>query len=142
MLSAAAVLVCAIEVLGRSPRTMPPIQLVDIAPVGASADVEAYVWPGSGTISVVTSTPLFRTVQRSECRNMPSLKKLASVLVHEEWHVRNGSSEEGAYGAQLGALVKLGVDPASALFSGVVRSMQVVTKRKQAERIVAASLRR
>jgi hypothetical protein len=126
MLSAASVLVCALEALGRTPGALPPIQFVDVAPREASAHVEAYVPRNSSTIFLLTSSDVFQAVQRSNCTNLEAARKLASIIVHEEWHVRHGTDERGAYQAQLNALIRLGVRADSVLFRGVLRSMDTV----------------
>jgi hypothetical protein len=134
MPTAAAVIACALALLGKSETTMPPIVLVDVPPVYASRDVEAYVRTNDDTIYVVTSSPLFRAVQgwKSDCGDPLALKKLASVLIHEEWHVRHrGDDEQAAYYAQLTALVQLGVSPGHSVYTGVMRSMQAVDKKRK-----------
>lgn len=143
MWSPAAVLVCALELLGRDASSFPPIQLVDTAPAGASAQVEAYVLPPGDTIYVLTSTPLFQRVLRSRqrCLEREAVRKLASILVHEEWHVRHGRDERGAYSAQLDTLFRLGMRPGSALHVSVVRSMLAVVNsppRPAAASLIAA----
>ncbi len=142
MPTAAAVIACALALLGKSETTMSPIVLVDVPPVYASPDVEAYVRTNDDTIYVVTSSPLFRATQgwKSDCGYPLALKKLASVLVHEEWHIRHrGDDERSAYYAQLTALVQLGVTPGHAVYTGVMRSMQAVEKkRKQKPEMVLA----
>ena len=142
MPTAATVIACALALLGKSETTMPPIVLVDVPPINASADVEAYVRLNDDTIYVVTSSPLFRLTQswKSDCGDPLALKKLASVLIHEEWHVRHrGDDERSAYYAQLTALVQLGVTPGHAVYTGVVRSMEAVDKkRKQKPEMVLA----
>jgi hypothetical protein len=58
---------------------------------------------------------------------------IASVLVHEEWHLRHGSDEQGAYLAQLTALAAIGAD--SATLYSVRRSLQdVVTAQRKREK--------
>jgi hypothetical protein len=59
------------------------------------------------------------------------LRKIASVLVHEEWHVRHGSDEAGAYAAQLTTLASLDAGPGSRLYHEVVRSMQATIRRSR-----------
>src|SRR5262245_44526384 len=98
MMSAAAVLVCALGLLGRSPSSFPPIVLLDTRPADITPTAEAFVRRGPDTIYLLTTTVAFRKAQAA---NKDALKKLASVLVHEEWHVRNGPDERGAYQAQL-----------------------------------------
>jgi len=133
MPSAATIIACALALLGKSEKTMSRIVLVDVPPVHASAQVEAYVRPSDDTIYVVTSSPLFRAVQgwKSDCGDPLALKKLASVLVHEEWHIRHGGPEREAYYAQLTALVQLGVPPGHAVYTSVMRSMQAVEKKSK-----------
>jgi hypothetical protein len=133
MSSADAVLACVLSLLGRSADSMPPIQLVSEAPVQASEYVEAFVRPSDPTIYVVTSSAVFRDAQvqvRRQCGSH-ALNKLASILAHEEWHVRHGSDERGAYGAQLRALIRLGVPGDSPVYRGVIRSMLAVLDAKE-----------
>ena len=42
---------------------------------------------------------------------LDALRKIASVLVHVEWHVWHGSNEAGAYAAQFSTLAALGAVP-------------------------------
>lgn len=134
MSSADAVLACVLSLLGRSADSMPPIQLVSQAPVHASEHVEAYVRPHDPKIYVVTSTAVFRDAQtagaRSRCGSNAD-KKLASILAHEEWHLRHGRDERGAYGAQLKAMIRLGIPGDSPMYRGVQRSMLAVLDAKE-----------
>jgi hypothetical protein len=54
---------------------------------------------------------------------------VASVIVHEEWHLRHGRDERGAYVAQLTALAMLGAP--SPLITDVRRSMTVAVERQR-----------
>ena len=139
MLSAASVLVCALETLGRAPGALPPIQFVDVAPREASAHVEAYVPPNASTIFLLTTSAVFRAVQRSDCTNLGASLKLASIIVHEEWHVRHGTDERGAYQAQLDALIRLGARIDGVLFQGVMRSMETVLAARAPRRLKIAA---
>jgi hypothetical protein len=134
MPTAVAIVACALAMLGRSERNFPPIELVDTIPIDVSVQAEAFVRPPARTIYLVTSSPMFRVAQKSraECGDYFAVKKLASILAHEEWHVKNGSDERGAYQAQLTALSLMGVAPDNSLYTGVVRSMQAVLKKKAA----------
>ncbi len=136
MSSAAAIVACALAVLGESERTMPRIALVDVPPIGTSAQVEAYVRQSDRTIYLVTSSQVFRDAMRAreECGDRLSVRKLASILAHEEWHIENGPDEKGAYQAQLTTLIRIGVQPGSGLYASVVRSMQAVLKRQRYDR--------
>jgi len=53
-------------------------------------------------------------VRRAECP-----PKIASVLVHEVWHVGHGSNEAGVHAAQLSTLVALDAGPSNLLYSEV-----------------------
>jgi hypothetical protein len=133
--AAAAVILCALDLLGRSPKHLPPIELVERAPPGGSSNVEGYVITGQNTIFVVTSTWAYRD---AECNNRRSLLKLASILVHEEWHIRHGPDERGAYEAQLRSLILLGEGPDTALYHSVYRAMRhVLSSRLYALRLRA-----
>jgi hypothetical protein len=136
MSSAAAVLACALALLGKSERTMPRIVLVETPPIGVSAGAEAYVLRADPTIYLLTSSYVFREAQRTKdsCGDLNALKKLASILAHEAWHVENGPDESGAYHEQLTTLIFLGVSPGSSLYGSVVRSMQAVLKQRRHER--------
>jgi hypothetical protein len=123
MLSAAAVLVCALDLLARPASSFPPIVLLDTRPADVTATAEGFVRRDPDTIYLMTTSSVFRMAQAG---NTDALKKLASILVHEEWHIRNGPDERGAYQAQLGALYLLGVDPGRPLANEVRQSMRVV----------------
>lgn len=126
MWTAATVVVCALDLLGRSAGTFPTIRLIDSPPPGTSAYVEGFVLAGNRTIYLVTSSSTFRDAQGAiyRCGNRAAIRKLASVLVHEEWHVRNGPDERGAYLAQLTALATLGAGPGTRQYGEVRRAMQ------------------
>jgi hypothetical protein len=130
MLSATAVVVCALGLLGRSSPGTVPIKLLDHAPPGASQFVQGFLTREPDTIWLVTSTSHFRDAQRGD---PDALRQIASVIVHEEWHVLRGPDEKGAYEAQLTTLTFLG---ASSNLIGVVRkSMAVVlAEQKRARR--------
>jgi len=93
---------------------------------------------GSDTIYIVMSTAAFRD---ANCGSRKSLVKLASILIHEEYHVRYGPAERPAYEAQLGALTRLGVPPDSSLYIGVVRSMVAVAKVNKRREALARSVK-
>lgn len=131
MVGAPAVIACTLALLGRSAESMPPITLIDAAPPRVSANAEAFVWSGEAMIYVITSAPAFR---EARCWSQRSLVKLASVLVHEEWHIRHGGDERGAYNAQLLALLQLGAHVDSSVYKGVVRAMRTWKPRIDAWR--------
>jgi hypothetical protein len=141
MWSAASVLACALSVLGRSESSMPRIELIDVAPIDVSAGAEAFVRRDTGNIYLITSSEVFRTaLSRGYCRDSGAFRKLASILAHEEWHVRHGSDEKGAYQQQLITLLRLGETPATSLYRAVQVSMLRILearKREQPERMLA-----
>jgi hypothetical protein len=80
-------------------------------------------------IVLVTSTSAFMKARRAidPCGDVEALREIAGVLAHEEWHVRHGPDERGAYDAQLIALLYVGADPNSPLFHKVTRAKQAVS---------------
>lgn len=125
MWSAAIVVTCALSMLGRSERHFHPINLVQTLPPEASRNAEGFVTHGPPTIHLVISTAVFRdaAAARSRCGAPAALAKLASIIVHEEWHLRNGPDERSAYLAQLTALAALGYGEGTLVYSAVKRSM-------------------
>lgn len=139
MLCAAAV-VCALDLLYRPASSFPPIVLIETRPDDVSVTAEAFVRRNPDTIYLITSSPTFRDAQ---ARRRDALLKLASILVHEEWHIRHGPDERRAYEAQLTVLLSLGVGDGRPVFGEVRRSMHAALaaqKRaaRQPEIVVAA----
>jgi hypothetical protein len=138
MWTAASVLACALSVLGRSEASMPRIEFIDVAPAEVSAGAEAFVRRETGTIYLITSSPVFREARsRDSCTPSFAIRKLASILAHEEWHVRNGADEKGAYHHQLITLIQLGLPPGSGVYHAVQTSMLRVLdaqKRQQKQK--------
>ena len=129
MWSAEVVFVCALSLLGRSPQSFPPTQLVERAPAGVSPLAQAYVGREGGThVVLITSTSAFIAARRSitHCSDLEALREIAGVLAHEEWHVRHGADEEGAYDAQLIALLFVGAAQDGALYHKVVQAKLAV----------------
>ena len=85
-------------------------------------------------IYLITSTQIFLHAQRASPTTDEPLIKLASILVHEEWHIRNGPDEAGAYEAQLRTLFKLGAMPGGRLYRSVQASMTTVLQRRDTAR--------
>lgn len=113
----------------RGTEPAPPVSFIARAPVEASAGVEAFVRPGIKAIYIVISTPMFETLLRQDdcaISQMDLWRKLASVIVHEEWHLRHGADEEGAYAAQLMALALMGNGNGQAVYEHVRRTMRIV----------------
>ncbi len=134
MWSAEAVLVCALALLGRSAESFPPIQFVDAVPSDVSAQAEAFVRVNDTRIYVITTSSAFQRLQRARdrCGDLHAARKLASVLVHEETHVRHDSDEANAYAAQLTTLSSMGAGVGSPLYAEVARSMRHVLARPPA----------
>jgi len=122
MTTAAAVLVCVLGMIGRP---LPPIVLLDERPRDASHNAEAFVRRNPDTIYLLTQTDVFINARRGSTR---ALKKLASILVHEEWHLRHNADERTAYEAQLYELLRLGELPDQPLYRGVARAMRTVLR--------------
>jgi hypothetical protein len=59
-------------------------------------------------------------------RTLDSLRLLASIIVHEEWHLNHDSTETGAYYAQLTTLVQLGVGPGRWPYESVRKALAAV----------------
>ena len=134
MATAAAVLVCALNMLGRP---LPPIVLLDVPPADASRSVEGFVRRNPDTIYLVTSTLAFQDARRGD---KSAQRKIASIIVHEEWHLRHGADERGAYDAQLRSLLRLGELQERPLYRSVLRAMEHVTQaRARAEGLMASA---
>ena len=140
MWTAEAVLVCALSLLGRGVASFPPIDLVATAPADVSPAAEAFVRINSGRISLVTTSSTFRRLQvhRDKCGDMHAARKLASILVHEEWHVKKGGDEKAAYQAQLTTLVSLGSGIGSPVYQEVLRAMRraLALRPREPERVM------
>jgi hypothetical protein len=54
------------------------------------------------------------------------VEQIAGTIVHEEWHVRHGADERGAYFAQLMALQQLGLGPGTGVYHNVKLAMRAV----------------
>ena len=132
MWTAETVLVCALALLPRRLDLLPPIVLVHTRPAYVSAAADGWVFDNDRRIHLLTTSPSFRRAMRAgeRCGDVQALKKIASVVVHEEWHIRHGPDERGAYDAQLTMLTALHAGPGSALFTEVWRARRAVTQRK------------
>jgi len=131
---AAAVVACALALLGRS-HTVAPVQLVLMPPPHASPNVEAFVTTGEPTIFLITSSVTFRATQTADpwtAAHREGCRQIAAILVHEEWHLRHGSDERGAYMAQLTTLQLLGARPET--INSVRHAMGEVLEQQAARR--------
>src|SRR5688572_9602158 len=124
------VLVCALDLLGRSANQLPPIVILDERPADASSQAAAFIRRGEHVIYVIASAPVFRSAvdrnrQMTTCYGLDVLRLIASVIVHEEWHLRHGSDERGAYYAQMTELQRLGSGPGRWAYESVRRAVLV-----------------
>jgi hypothetical protein len=128
--TAEAVLVCALALLARGTEGRPPIVLLDSRPVDVSKHAEGFVRKGAPQIYLLTDTVSFDNARRAvhRCGALRSLRKIASVVAHEEWHVRHPGDEAGAYTAQLSALVQMGAGPGTSLYREVWRARRAVLR--------------
>ena len=142
MSASAIVVVCALELLGRSADRLPPIKVLDTPPPGVSANAEAFVDRNEGVIYLIASAPSFRVAAaaqhrsstRGQCVERHALKMVASIIVHEQWHLEHGSDERGAYYAQLTELIRLGLGAGTWATNSVTRSMHAALEA-QARRL-------
>ena len=131
MSAAGIVLMCALDLLGRSPDRLPPIEILVERPPHVSVNAEAFADSRTGAIYLIASAPAFRAAQAAQssakdCRDADALRMVASIIVHEEWHLMHGGDEEGAYYAQLMTLQRLGLGPSSIPHASVKRAMLAV----------------
>ena len=99
----------------------------------------------TNTIYVITSSPVFQEARQvtHQCGYSDAMRKLASILAHEEWHVRHGPDEKSAYERQLFTLHRLGVGPGTVVYRNVQMAMITVLnarKREKPDRVLARSL--
>jgi hypothetical protein len=130
--TAEVVLLCALNLLGRSEASFPPIAMVDMVAASVSAGAEGFVRHDDPHIYLVTTGGNFRAAQesRTRCGNTNAVRKIASVLIHEEVHLRQEADEKTAYEAQLTMLSALGAGVGSAPYQEVIRAMQRTLKHQ------------
>lgn len=124
MWTAESVLVCALALLARSADSLPPIVLLDSRPPDVSMHAEGFVRNGEPRIYLLTDTVSFEHARRSpfHCGALQALRKIASVVIHEEWHLRHPGDESKAYTAQLKALADMGAGPGNPVHLEVWRA--------------------
>jgi hypothetical protein len=142
MWTAAAAIVCALGMLHRSESSMPRIEILETAPPHVSTGAEAFVQRNPDTIFIIASSAVVRDAasRRGGCGDLLAVKKLASILIHEEAHLRYGADEKQAYQRQLIMLIQLGLGPESSVYRDVHRSMVRVLdvrRRNKAELVLA-----
>ena len=110
----------------------PPIALTSTLPWTASSGAEAWTTYDDNNrgdrIFVYTGSELFHCATRGRQPDWQCMLKLASILVHEVWHFRNGRDEAGAYNAQLTFLIRQGADAEA---SGVRRARDRVRAARE-----------
>jgi len=120
----------AIQLAGTSVAGL-PVVLAAKPPDGASDGVEAWLLRGPDErprqIVVYRESEAFRCASGVTRRDYQRLLKVASVIVHEAWHHRNGSEEARAYDAQIEFLVFNG--GSSTMLSGVRRAQARLIER-------------
>ena len=142
--SAEVVLVCALNMLGRAPASFPPIVMIDRAPAIVTAGAEGFVRENDPHIYLVTSGSNFREARASgtRCGSTNAIRKIASVLIHEEAHLRQGADEETAYRAQLTMLTALGAGVGSPPYLETLRAMRHTVaqqRRRPVPALIASS---
>jgi hypothetical protein len=130
--TAETVLMCALALLARGPDRFPPIVLLNSRPSDVSKHAEGFVRRGDPQIYLLTDTVSFESARRAarRCGAQQALRKIASVVVHEAWHVRRPGDESGAYAAQLFALVQMGAGPGTPLYLEVWRARRAVLRSR------------
>jgi hypothetical protein len=145
MSSAAAVLLCALDILGRSAENFPTIRVWEQRPGDRGSHVEAFVTQHDRTIHLIADSPAFSAARRSaetnplRCKPHATFALLASILVHEEWHLLHGDEEDGAYAAQLTALLSFGFAIDSAIYRRVMLARLAVLDAQRHRRPVTPS---
>jgi hypothetical protein len=117
-----------------------PIVLDSVPPDSASPGVEAWTVfreDGKGDrVVIYTASSVFICASKNAPVHVNPyicLLKLASIIVHEAWHFKNGPDEAGAYEAQLQFLEAKGVGSAAKIAEGVRRARdRVQAQNKQA----------
>ena len=113
-----------------------PVVLATKPPDGASDGVEAWLLRGQDErprqIVVYGESETFRCASGVSRQDYQCLLKVASLIVHEAWHYRNGPEEARAYAAQIEFLVLHG--GSSTMVSGVRRAQaRIVAARRRAD---------
>jgi hypothetical protein len=96
---------------------------------------EGYVRLHQRKIYLVATSYAFQAARHSidRCGNLMALRKIASVIVHEEVHLTQGPGERAAYEAQLTRLTALGAGPGTAIYREVVLAMRHTLKHQKAK---------
>jgi hypothetical protein len=126
--SSAVVVLCALEMLGRSAERFPRIRVLEERPAGISSNADDYAEAKARIVYLIAAAPSFRLARstqsaRSPCGNRRAVKVVASILVHEEWHLKHDANEKDAYLAQLTTLNQLRLGPGTPEYAAVQRTM-------------------
>ena len=110
-----------------------PITLVTVTPSSASRGAEAWItYDATGIgqrIFVYTGSDMFRCASRP-LRMRQCVIRLASVLVHEAWHIEHGPNEEDAYEAQIAFLLRNGATTEHVAAVRLAQSRVLEAKRR------------
>ena len=114
-----------------------PIVLTSVLPSMVSPGAEAwtiYLETGQGDkIFVYTGSAIFQCASTSRSNGWQCELKLASLIVHEAWHLRNGPDEAGAYEAQMTFLIRNGGSGEQISWIRIARDRVLATRQKAAE---------
>lgn len=105
---------------------LPRIVVATRVPDGATTDMEGYSVPGYGAVYVGNWSDAYRAAQGG---NAEAQMKLAGVIAHEAWHVKNGTDESGAYDAEINKLRRIGAP--NSMIDGVRRSARAAARGKR-----------
>jgi hypothetical protein len=136
MSPAALVLVCALDILGRSSENFPAVRILEHHPSDRGPNVEAFISRHDRTINLIATSIAFAealraaVTERIRCRSRTAYALVASILAHEEWHLLNGEDEEGAYSAQLMTVLSSGFASDSHLFRRIMLSKIAVVNAR------------
>ena len=121
----------ALTFLGWSRDEVPRIVVVKTRPPEVSPRAEAWIQcDGDGiaqpVIYVAADTYTYLDALHEDRQ---ALIKLAGILAHEQWHIRHGLDEVGAYEAELGVMVRLHAN--NIQLTGVWLALREVQRRER-----------
>ena len=135
-----AVLDKALRLVGRHVDAHPRLFLISELPPTVSPHAEAWTLfdedRKGDRIFVYTRSRTFRCASIQGKDQERCLWKLASVIVHEAWHLRNGQDEVGAYQAQLIFLQAKEAEAFLQLNEGI--AVEILEVRQARDRVVAS----
>ena len=117
-------------------KTHLPVALTSVLPPGASPTAEGWTVYGSDgrgeRIFLYTGSDMFRCALWPRSMRQ-CLLRVASVLVHEDWHCRHGRSESGAYEAQIAFLLRRGAAIEHVKAVRMARDRVIASERRATE---------